>query len=152
MLEARKASLWKSRYDITENGRHIATWEPTLWKTGGGFELNGRRYEVRGNLSGTRYGMVADDGSPVASADRVWRRRWTVEADGRTYEFRRASWRQDQELILGDQRVGLVRRTSLWRSDASADLPGLSLPAQVFVLVVVLTVWEQTAVVAAASS
>jgi hypothetical protein len=32
-----------------------------------------------------------------------------------------------------------VHRTSFWRGDVLADLPGLSVPAQLFVLTVVLT-------------
>jgi hypothetical protein len=67
----------------------------------------------------------------------------SVEADGRTYEFRRASmWRQEEELHSEGLRVGSVKRTSLWRGDVVAELPGLPLPVQIFVLAVVLTMWD----------
>lgn len=37
----------------------------------------------------------------------------------------------------------------MWRRDAVAELPDLPLPAQVFVLVVILTVWDSSAAAAA---
>jgi hypothetical protein len=150
MLEARKVSVWKSRYDIISDGRRIATWDGSSWRTGGTVELDGRRYEVRANMWGNTYGMADEAGTPIASADRVGRKSWTVEADGRTYEFRRVSvWRQEEELQLDGRRAGSVRRTSVWRGGAVADLPGLSPPAQVFVLAVVLSMWDSSAAAAA---
>ena len=83
MLNARKASVWTHRYEISADGKHLAIWDGSIWKHGGHFELDGRRYEVRGNMWGSKYGMVAADGTPVASAERVGRKRWTVEASGR---------------------------------------------------------------------
>ena len=86
----------------------------------------------------------------VATADRVGRKRWTVEASGRTYRFQRVSWWRSEELLVADGRpVGSVRRVSRWRGDAVADLPDLSLPLQVFVVVVVLTMWDAQAAAAA---
>ena len=42
------------------------------------------------------------DAARLPSAQRVGRKRWTVQAGDRTYQFRRASvWRGDQELLLG---------------------------------------------------
>jgi hypothetical protein len=152
MIEARKASVWKNRYDITVDGRRLATWDGSSWKSGGTFGLDARRYEVRGNMWGNKYGMVDEDGTRIASADRVGRKNWTVEADGRTYEFHRASlWRQEEELHSEGRRVGSVKRNSIWRGDAVADLPGLSLPVEVFVLAVVLTMWDSAAVTAVAA-
>jgi hypothetical protein len=149
MLHARKPAFWRNRYEITADGQALATWDGSMWRNGGRFELDGRRYEVRGNMWGSRYGMAAEDGTPVAAADRVGRKRWKVEAAGRTYEFRRASmWRDEEDLLDGDRGVGWIRRTSVWRSDATANLPGLPLPVQVFVLVVVLTMWDGLSAVA----
>lgn len=143
MVNARKTSIWKNRYQITANGGHLATWDGSLWKAGGHFELGGRRYEVRGNMWGSRDGMATENGTPVASARRVGRKRWTVESDGRTYQFQRPSvWRNEEELVVDGRRVGSVRRTSWWRSDAAADLSGLATPVQIFVLAVVLTKWD----------
>jgi hypothetical protein len=79
---------------------------------------------------------------------------WTVEAGGQVFTFRRASfWRSEQELHVGGVKAGTIRRTSMWRGDVEADLPGLALPVQVFVVGVVIAMWEgeQTAAAAAAS-
>ena len=144
MLHAKKVGFWKNRYEITADGRVLATWEGSIWKSGGTVELDGRRYEIRSNLWGNKYGMVTEDGAAVASADRVGRKKWTVEADGRVYEFRRASiWRQEELLCSEGHQVGVIKRTSMWRGDATAELPSLPVPVQVFVLAVVLTMWDQ---------
>lgn len=146
MLEATKAGVWKSRYDITMDGRPITTWDPSVWKTGGTFVLDRRSFDVRANLWGSRYSLVRDDGRLIASADGVGRKRWTVEADGRTYEFQRASLRRrEEELRVGSRRAGLINRPSMWRSDTVADLPGLPLPVQIFALAVVITKWDSAA-------
>jgi hypothetical protein len=150
MLQARKISMWRDRYEIAADGRTLATWEGRLWRTGGTFDLAGRHYDVRSNALGSRYEMTDQVGVGVASADRVGRKRWTVTADGRTYAFQRASWwRSEEVLVVDGRRMGTVRRVRAWRGDAVADLPGLSLPVQVFVLVVVLTMWDAQAAVAA---
>jgi len=149
MLEARKTSVWRSRYDLTLDGRPVATWDSATWRSGGDFELGGRRYEVRGNAWGNRFSMVDEDGTVVAAADRVGRKQWTVTAAGQTYHFQRASmWNDEQELRAGDTRVGSVKRTSVWRGDVVADLPGMPLPVQVFVLGVVITMWNAQAAAA----
>jgi hypothetical protein len=44
------------------------------------FELDGRRYEVRGHAMGGRFDLIRPDGEPVAAALRVGRKRWTVQA------------------------------------------------------------------------
>lgn len=150
MLEARKTSAWRSRYEISVDGRTTVTWDSSFWKSGGSFELDGRQYQVRGNAWGSRFSMVDAAGASIASADRVGRKRWTVQAAGQTYHFQRASvWSSEQELHAGGRRVGFVKRTSFWRGDIAADLPGLSPPVQIFVLGVVITMWNQQAAAAA---
>ena len=150
-MEARKLSVWRSRYSVTDRGREIAVWDSSVWKSGGEFELDGRRFRVRSNAWGHKYTMVDDAGIVVASADRVGRKRWTVEAAGQTYHFRRKSfWGNEQELVLGDTRVGSVRKTSFWRGDVAVELPGLTTALQLFVLGVVISMWDaQTAAAAA---
>ncbi|MEV2240346.1 hypothetical protein [Micromonospora sp. NPDC049891] len=145
-MEARKVSVWRNRYDVTDRGREITVWDRSMWRSGGEFELDGRRFQVRSNVWGTRYTMVDDAGTPVASADRVGRRRWTVEASGQTYHFRRRSvWGSEEELILGDTRVGSVRKTSFWRGDVAIELPGLATELQLFVFGVVISMWDAQA-------
>ncbi len=144
-------SVWKSRYEIVIDGRRVAVWEGASWTTGGAVELDGRVYQVRSNVWGRTYGMVDDKGTLIASADRVGGKNWTIEADGTTYQFHRASlWRQEEELHAGGLRVGSVKRKSIWRSDAVADLPGLPVAVAVFVVSVVLAHWDSYMVAAPA--
>ena len=142
--------MWRNSYDITLDGRPLARWDGSSWKVGGTFELDGRRFNVGSNMWATTYGMADDAGTTIATADRVGRKNWTVQAAGVTNTFRRPSiWRHEEELLSEGRRMGSVKRNSLWRSDTVADLPGLPLPVQVFVLAVVLTVWDQATAAAA---
>jgi hypothetical protein len=135
---------------VTDRGRQIAVWDSSMWKSGGEFELDGRRFQVRSNAWGTKYTMVDDTGAVVASADRVGRKRWTVAAGGLTYHFRRKSiWSNEEELVLGDTRVGSVRKTSFWRGDIAVELPSLATVVQLFVLGVVISIWNAQAAAAA---
>ena len=84
MLEARRVSLWRSRYELVADGRPLATWDGRVWRNGGSFDLAGRHYEVTSNVFGTRFELTDQVGMPVATAQRVGRRRWTVEAGGRS--------------------------------------------------------------------
>ena len=146
MLEARRVSLWRNRYEIVADGQPLAMWDGRVWRNGGTFDLAGRRYDVKSNVWGTRFEMTDEAGIIVATADRVGRKRWTVQASSRTYRFQRASWWRSEELLVADGRpVGSVRRVSHWRSDAVADLPDLPLPLQIFVVAVVLSMWDAEA-------
>ncbi|WP_250036029.1 hypothetical protein [Paractinoplanes maris] len=151
-MEARKLSVWKSKYQVTDRGREIATWDSSVWKTGGEFTLDGRRFQVRSNAWGSKYAMKDDTGTIVAAADRVGRKRWTVSADGQTYQFRRKSfWASEEELVLGDTRVGSVRKASFWGGTVEVELPTLTPALQLFVLGVVISKWEAESAAAASS-
>ncbi|MFY1692118.1 hypothetical protein [Plantactinospora sp. WMMB782] len=152
MLKARRISTWRNRFEVSVQDRVVTTWDSGFWRNTAEFDLDGRRYQMRGNAWGTRYAMVDAAGGTVASAERVGRKRWTVEADGQTYHFQRASlFSSEQELHTAGHRVGSVKRTSFWRGDVLAELPGLSLPVQIFTLGVVIMMWNQEAAAAAAS-
>jgi hypothetical protein len=143
MLQATKTSIWRRHYNVSADGRPLTSWDGKVWKSGGDFELAGRPYQVRGSLLGGTYTMVDGAGATLATARRVGRKHWTVQTDRMTYTFRRKSvWSTEQELLSGENRVGSVRRTSIWRGDAVADLSGLPLPVQVFVLGVVISMWD----------
>jgi len=143
MLTAQKPSPWHKHYDISLDGRPIARWEPSWRASGGVFNLDGQRYEVRSSPLGSRFQLIGPAGEPLASAARVGRRQWTVQTGEGSYAFRRASiWQGDQELLLNGRAVGSIRRTSTWRRSAAADLPGMLPSTQVFVLCVVLAMWD----------
>jgi hypothetical protein len=150
MLQARKPSWWTNSYDILADSKLVTRWNRSAWRSGGSFELEGRQYTIRSNAWGTKYTMTSGTDRVIASAERVGRKNWTVQAGGHTYEFQRTSmWRQEQTLIRGGRATGVIKRTSSWRGDATADLPELDAPVQVFVLAVVLTMWDNTAAAAA---
>jgi len=65
--------MWVNRYELSADGRPLATWKGSAWRSGGMFELEGRHYEVR-----------------------LGHKHWTVMAGGATFQFRRTSmWRQE---------------------------------------------------------
>jgi hypothetical protein len=140
-------SFWRDRYEIRHDGRVVARWNSSLWRHGGDLSLDGQLYQVRGNTWASRFEMTDALGTPLAHADRVGRTQWTVTSGGQTYHFsRRSFWSGDQLLHTDAGVVGSVRRTSFWSTETAADLPGLPLPVQVFVLAVVITLWNmQTA-------
>lgn len=154
MVEAEKVGFWGGRYAISVDGSPVTTFESATWRSGGTFELEGRPYRVSSGIWGSRYEL--GEGSPprpVAGAERVGRRQWTVTAGERTYRFRRASfWSGDQELLDGDAVVGTVRRRSMWTGGVRAELPGLTPALQVFVVAVVLSMWEAQAAAGASAS
>lgn len=140
MLTAESTGFWRNRYTLAEDGTPVTTWDPGWWASGGTFELGGRTYTVKSNTWGNRYTMLDDRGAVAAEAERVGRKNWRVLAGGRVYEFqRRSAWSNDQHLVDGERRIGLIKRTSTWNSNLTADLPGLPLPVQVFVLGVQIT-------------
>jgi hypothetical protein len=146
MLEARRTSAWRSDYEISLDGRAFATYARSSWRGGGVLDVDGRPYQVRSNGWATTYTMVDEGGALVASAARVGRKDWTVDAAGVTHRFRRTSpWRMDHELVVQGLPMGSVRRLSVWKGDLVADLPGLSPLVAVFAVAVVITTWDLAA-------
>ncbi|MET0190121.1 MAG: hypothetical protein ABW212_14045 [Pseudonocardia sediminis] len=153
MLRAEKDGAFSKTYRITIDGRDITTFESRWWTSGGSFSLDGHTYRIRANMWGGKYGMADENEAKVASAEKVGRKNWTVDSPEGLFRFRRASmWKADQVLVVDDREVGSIRRASMWKGGAVAELPGLSPALQVFVVAVVLTMWEQQTAAAAASS
>jgi hypothetical protein len=150
MLTAEKMGTWGRHYQVADDGRPVAVWDQSWWRTGGGFEVNGRRFQVRGNAWGTGFRMLDEAENEVARVERAGRKKWTVRADGRTYEFRRASfWGNQQQLLADGVQVGSLRRTSAWSGAIEADLPGMPLPVQIFVVGVQIALWKAQSAAAA---
>jgi len=146
VIEARKLRLWDGRYNLVEEGLCVATWEKSHWATGGRFALGGRSFTVRANLLGDEATLTQSGGRQIATAHGFIRKNWTIEADGTVYHFSRAApWRREEKLHDGGRRLGSVRRTSAWRGDAAADLPGLQRVVEVFAIAMALTRWESDA-------
>jgi hypothetical protein len=149
MLEATKAGVFSRTYDITLDGRRVAAWSRRLWRNGGDITLGGQTYRVDATTFTNRFTMTDAAGRTVATAEKAGRKHWTVVADGKPHRFRRASiWGNQQDLLVGDQPVGSVRRTSMWSGRVEANLPTLSLSAQIFVMGVMITTWDRQAAAA----
>jgi hypothetical protein len=159
MVEAEKIGFWRRRYAISVDGREVTRFDGSTWRSGGTFELQGRRYRVSSGKWGSRYELseMGPAGSenprgPLATAEQVGRRNWRVQADGHTYRFRRTAWwRPDQELLGDDGPIGVIRRKSAWKGGAQAELPGLPLDLQVFVVAIMVSMWEAQAAAGAAA-
>jgi hypothetical protein len=135
-------------YEITCDDRPLCTWKPKMFRRGGTFVLDGRRYDVVACGWWNRYRLLDDAGGLVAEADGVGGLTWTLEISGETggvrHTFERPSlFRREQMLVVDGAPAGTVRCTSFWRDEGEADLPGLPLLMQVFVLVSLLKVWAQ---------
>jgi hypothetical protein len=153
MLTATRAGAFARRYDITVDGNQVATWSQAFWRNGGDITVAGHTYRVEGAAFRNRYRMVDPLGAEVATAEKAGRKHWTVFADGKPHRFRRASlFGNRQELLIGDQPVGSIRKTGFWGTKVEADLPTLSLPAQVFAVGVMITTWDRQAAAAAGAS
>jgi hypothetical protein len=153
MLIAERMGMFRGRYRMVADGREVAVWDPSWWRTGGDFEIDGHRFQVRAAGWGTKYRLLDAAGTEVALVERAGRKNWTVRADGRVYEFRRASrWRDQQELVVDGVRAGSIRRTSAWTGAVEADLPSLPLPIQVFVAGVQIARWQAQQSAVAAST
>jgi hypothetical protein len=153
MVKATKVGVWSNNYHIDLDGSRVTTWDGSNWQAGGTFSLDGRPYRVRSNAWETEYMMTDGAGTVLAAAGKMGRREWTVTAGGQTYRFRRPSvWRHEERLVAGDQEVGSIRRTSMWRNDVEADLPGLPIPVQIFTVAVVLTRWDREAAAGAVAA
>lgn len=143
MINAERTSLWKTAYRISVDGHQLTTFNAKWWGSGGWFGINGQHYELRANFWGTRWSLLGTDGSVIATAEGVHRKRWTVRTSFAGYQFLRDScWKLDQSLVAADQRVGSVKIVSASKGNVVAELPGLPLPVQVFTLATVLTVWN----------
>jgi hypothetical protein len=148
VLRASRVGLLSTRYEITCDNMPICTWKPSAFFGGGSFVIDGCRYEVtRGGWTGRRYRLLDETGHLVALADGIGRMTWTLEINGETgvsHTFERSSpFRRDQVLVVDGAAKGTIRRTSSWWGEAEADLPGLPLTVQVFVLVSLLGVWDE---------
>lgn len=143
MLTAEKMGMWRGRYQIAADGRPIAVWDSSWWRNGGDFDIDGHRFQVRSNTWGTKYHLLDEANNEIAQVERAGRKHWTVQTAGRTYEFRRASmFGHHQELLADGVKKGSLRRTSAWSGTVEADLPGMPLPIQIFVVGVQIAIWR----------
>jgi hypothetical protein len=143
VLHAHRPRLWSSRYEVVVDGTACGTWVWRAFARTAELDLAGYRYAVEASgVLRTRYRLVDGWGKELARTESPGRATWVLHADGRPHTFRRPSvWKRDHEMVAGEQVIGHVRLTGGLRGEVEADLPWLSLPAQVFTVVVLLAVW-----------
>lgn len=155
MLEAHRVSSFRPRWEVREDGAPLLVLEKKGWRSGVEYTLDGAAYEVRATWTGSRYTLTRGE-EEIAHAERIGRKHWSVTTPEAEYHFRRRSiWKSDQEWVPDPDApaaLGGIHRTGTWRGDAEAQLPGMPTPLAVFVLAVVLLMWEQAAAAATAGA
>ncbi|XVV14977.1 hypothetical protein ACQP2X_11755 [Actinoplanes sp. CA-131856] len=142
-LTARRKGLWTTDYEISADGRRLTEWDGKTFNNGGSFELDARTYTVTAGALLTRWELADGTGQPVAVAEHVGRKRWTIMSQARTYTFERASiWRLEERLIVDGEPAGSIRRERLDSDLSYADLPALPQALQVFAFMVALAGWD----------
>jgi hypothetical protein len=144
MLTARRAGVWTMRLEIDEDGAPITVWKAGGWGGPGGFELAGRPYVISSTFLGSRYLLNSEPAEPVAEAHRPGSRRWTLRVEGQEHHFHRPFLGGgEHRLLVGGEPVGYVRKGGFRDPGLHAELPGIPLSAQVFVLVVIALAEER---------
>ncbi|MGQ4511605.1 hypothetical protein [Streptomyces sp. DW26H14] len=152
MLDITRERSFSRTYRVALDGSPVAEWSPRTWRSGGRIELAGETLDLRSTDWGRTFEMLA--GGEVRALARRSGRRWHVEGEGVTYELSRPSlMRGRREVLRGGRSLGEFRRARMG-SGLTADLTDVPPTLQVFMGLVVLTLWQRrdTAAVAAASS
>jgi hypothetical protein len=149
MLLAHQRGPMGPAHDLTLHGAPLTLLTTRLRDGNSDFEFAGHRYEVRTSFLSRRYDLVSNEWSH-AVADGIGRKRWTVAHAWGVHGLARARWGDNSslQLLAGDVQVGHVRRTSMWRLDAEAELSVLPPLVQVFTVAVVLSLWRKQAAAA----
>jgi hypothetical protein len=155
MLEAHRTSSFRPRWEVREDDAPLLVIEKKGWRSGVEYSLDGTSYELSSTWTGSRFTLTSGD-AEVATAERIGRKHWSVTTPEGRFHFRRRSiWKSDQEWVSAPDApsaLGSIRRTGTWRGDAEAQLPGMATPIAVFVLAVVLLMWEQAGAAATAGA
>lgn len=146
MLYATKIGFCSGGYMIAADGVPVARWDGATAANRSRLYLGAWPYHVWGSTWGRQFDMATQHGVVVAAARDVGRIDWTVGADNQVYDFhRRSHWLGEAELRIAGQPAGIIRRVSCFSGNAVADLPPMSLLAQVFALSVALCAWDAEA-------
>lgn len=152
MLQSMRRGVFRHSYDITEEGRPVATLTGGR-REGYTFEVDGETFQVtrqgyRGfTISGTQTGEVA-------RADRSNGRTWTIHSMYGPLELARTSiWKETWELRRFGQPAGTLSKDGAFKRGSTADLPDdLPLAIRLFVLCVVEILWERSRQAASAGA
>ncbi|ROP27562.1 hypothetical protein EDD30_0239 [Couchioplanes caeruleus] len=136
---------WHSRYELTIDDQPIGVWRGRFYRLGGDLELQGHCYQVRSPSWFSDWCFMLDaHGTRLATASRGKGRRQIIEAQGQTYHLSPNLLGTAHQVHVGSVWVGWVERASFWRRDlGAAELPGLPLTVQAFILAVVIDSWTK---------
>jgi hypothetical protein len=147
MLEARPVGIFSRDFDIEAAGQRIATLHVSRWKEAAALAFEGRSYKLyrEGVLSGAF--LLELEGQVVARAVKpsVFRSRFELELDSRSYSLERASvFGKTFRLSAGDAGGGTIQRAALFTRKTAIDLPpDWPIPVQVFAFWLVLVIWNR---------
>lgn len=130
-----------ARYEIVSGDGPVTTVSAQTAQHGGEIDVNGQTYRLDGSVLGRNCILRTPDRRVIASAERDGLRSWRVAADGREFHLARTGFgSRNLEFVEGGKPIGRIHRVS---RGAEAELPGLDRPAEVFVLVVALAMWQR---------
>jgi hypothetical protein len=145
MLEIERVSWWKARYAVRVDHGVGGMWERRRRTESISGELAGERYDMR--RRGRKHFVLTHGGEVLAQAAAGKRGRWTISAGDSSFELRRrSSWRSEMELQRDGVTVGSIRKARAPRGKIQCELPSeLTPPAQTFIGLLVLTLWNRAA-------
>lgn len=149
MLRSRQRGFFRHSYEVSEDGRPVATLTGTR-REGCVFEVEGREYRVI--RKGYRSFLLSGPDGDVARVERTAGRTWTIGSMAGPLELVRTSmWRENWELRRFGEAVGTLRKDGEFKRTSTADLSeDLPLPIRLFVLYVVERLWERSRAAASA--
>ena len=142
MLFARRWGAPRLHYKIAKDRKSLATWTPPSKGSGGTFAVAGVDYRIEAVSAGTAVLEVVD-GPSVAVAEGLGRTPWVVRTHDSTYTVDRTleRWAEQQVFVRG-RWVGAVRQAGRSGRHAEAELPDVPDPVAVFVMALVLQMWD----------
>ena len=143
MLQSIRRGVFRHSYDVTDDGRPVATITGTR-REGRAFEADGQSFQV----ARVRYRsfVLTGEAGEIAIARRASGRMWTINSPAGALELVRTSaWKETWELRRYGETVGTLGKHGAFKHSSTADLPDdLPLPVRLFVLCVVEVLWDRS--------
>ncbi|MFL6122899.1 hypothetical protein [Actinophytocola sp.] len=146
MLRARRRGFFRREYEVYADDTPVTVLTGAR-REGCEFTLSGAGFRV--DRDGRRHFLLTGPDGRIATADRQSGREWTVRTAGGELTLAKPSiWRSDWE--VRGAASGAIRQEGWFSRTYSADVPpDVPLPVAVFVLYVVLVIFERQASAAA---
>lgn len=140
---------------ITADGRPVTELKISLFRSRGRFRLDGQEFSIEPSGFFLQSASLTRRGGAIAKAEKTsfFRRDFLITSAGHRMELKSRSWTgREYELLMGNQRVGLVTRKGFMGRRMSLDFPD-DVPAvlQVFLAYLILSQAKREAASAAGS-